>query len=160
MNRPDITELLGRRLTENADRLYRLAFRYVKNEEDTMDIVQDAACKVLQHRDKIRQPEYIDTLLYRVTVNAALDFLRRHKRETVGLPSVEGGREDDHGDLYALDLLDVLDEKSRAIVILRFFEDRTLAEIADIMQMNLNTVKTRLYTALRTLRRELDKTGR
>ena len=51
MNRPDITELLGRRLTENADRLYRLAFRYVKNEEDAMDIVQDAACKVLQYRD-------------------------------------------------------------------------------------------------------------
>lgn len=160
MNRPDITELLGRRLTENADRLYRLAFRYVKNEEDAMDIVQDAACKALQYRDKIRQPEYIDTMLYRITVNAALDFLRRRKHETIGLPLIEAGQEDNHGDLYALDMLDILDEKSRAIVILRFFEDKPLAEIADIMQMNLNTVKTRLYTALRTLRRELDKGGR
>ena len=104
-------------------------------------------------------PIYIDTMLYRVTVNAALDFLRKHKRETVGLPLVEEGREDNYGRLYALDLLDVLDEKSRAIVILRFFEDRQLAEIADILHMNLNTVKTRLYSALRTLKRELDKPG-
>lgn len=159
MNRSSITELICRHMTDNADRLYRLAFRYVKNEDDAMDIVQDAACKILQYRDKIKRPEYIDTMLYRVTVNAALDFLRKHKRETVGLPLVEEGCEDNYGTLYALDLLDVLDEKSRAIVILRFFEDRQLAEIADILHMNLNTVKTRLYSALRTLKRELDKSG-
>ena len=159
MNRSSITEMICRHLTDNADRLYRLAFRYVKNEEDAMDIVQDAACKILQYQEKIKQPEYIDTMLYRVTINAALDFLRKHKRETVGLPLVEEGREDNYGRLYALDLLDVLDEKSRAIVILRFFEDRQLAEIADILHMNLNTVKTRLDSALRTLKRELDKPG-
>lgn len=157
MKNPDISELLCRQITDNTDRLYRLAFRYVKNEEDAMDIVQEAACKLLQYQDKIKQPEYIGTMLYRVTVNTALDFLRKRKREVIGLPELDEGREDSHGDLYALDLLDVLDEKSRTIVILRFFEDKQLSEIADVMQMNLSTVKTRLYSALRTLRRELDK---
>ena len=121
MNRSSITELICRHMTDNADRLYRLAFRYVKNEDDAMDIVQDAACKILQYRDKIKRPEYIDTMLYRVTINAALDFLRKHKRETVGLPLVEEGREDNYGTLYALDLLDVdslgLDRTDRRVLL-------------------------------------------
>ncbi len=157
MNRPNLSDVIGRHINENADRLYRLAFRYVRNEEDAMDIVQEAACKLLRYQDKIKQPEYIDTLLYRITVNTALDFLRKRKHETVGLPLSEEGHEDDHGDLYALDMLNILDEKSRAIIILRFFEDKQLAEIADILQMNLNTVKTRLYSALRTLKKELER---
>lgn len=152
----DRADLVCRHITENADRLYRLAYRYVKNEQDAMDVVQEAACKIFQYQSKIQHPEYIDTMLYRVTVNSALDLLRKRRRETIGLPLTEEGREDDHGDLYALELLDVLDEKSRAIVILRFFEDKPLAEIAEILQMNLSTVKTRLYSALRKLKKSLE----
>lgn len=151
-----MVELVSRYITDNTARLYRLAYSYVKNEQDAMDIVQDVAYKLLKDAGKIKHPEYMDTLLYRATVNMSLDFLRKHKRETIGLPKEEKGREDDHGRLYILDVLNILEENSRTIVLLRYFEDKPLTEIAEIMQMNLNTVKTKLYKALRLLHKALE----
>ena len=154
-----LTELLCRQVSENTDRLYRLAYSYVKNVQDAMDIVQDAVCKLLKSAKGggIRSPEYINTWMYRVTVNTALDFLRKHSRVSVGLPEKESGHWDDHSKLYLMEALDQLDEKSRAIVILRFFEDKTLRQIADILDLNLSTVKSRLYQALRTLKISLSE---
>ncbi len=48
--------------------------------------------------------------------------------------------------------LDSLPEKDKAVVILRYFEDRKLEEIADILEENVNTVKSRLYRSIKKLR--------
>ena len=53
--------------------------------------------------------------------------------------------------------LDRLDHESRTIVLLRFFEDMKLKEIAEIMKMPESTIKTRLYTSLKKMRRDLEK---
>ena len=52
-------------------------------------------------------------------------------------------------------LVMALDEKSRTVLILRYFEDRKLEEIAQICGENLNTIKARLYRALKKLRLDL-----
>ena len=150
------TEQLCGRILEDRNRLYRLAYSYVKNEQDAMDIVQDVTYKALKNERKLRQPEYLTTWLYRVTVNASLDFLRRHKRESAGVPLPEDGRTDDYLRLDLFEQLDQLDPKSRTVVVLRFFEDRTLQQIAEITGESLNTVKTRLYRALHTLKIRLE----
>lgn len=155
MKQSEFSDLLCRKILDSADRLYRLAYSYVRNEQDALDIVQDTAYKALKSRSAIKDETYIETWLYRIAVNTSLDFLRKRQRETVGLPETEEGREDDHGGFYVLDLLDKLDEKSRAVVILRFFEDKTLAQIAEILDEKLSTIKTRLYKALRILKMEL-----
>lgn len=155
MKQSEFSDLLCRKISDSADRLYRLAYSYVRNEQDALDIVQDTAYKALKSRSAIKDETYIETWLYRIAVNTSLDFLRKRRRETVGLPEKEEGREDDHGGFYVLDLLDKLDEKSRAVVILRFFEDKTLAQIAEILDEKLSTIKTRLYKALRILKMEL-----
>lgn len=147
---------LSEKISSSADRLYRLAYSYVRNEQDALDIVQETAYKALKNQAAIKDDAHIETWLYRVAINSSLDLLRKRARETVGLPETEEGREDDHGGLYVLDLLDKLDEKSRAIVILRFFEDKTLAQIAEILDENQSTVKTRLYKSLRILKTELE----
>ena len=55
--------------------------------------------------------------------------------------------------------LDVLDQRERTVIILRFFEDRKLQEIADIMDENLSTVKTILYRSLKKLKIHLTEEG-
>lgn len=154
MKQSEFSDLLCRKISDSADRLYRLAYSYVRNEQDALDIVQDTAYKALKNRTAIKDETYIETWLYRIAVNTALDFLRRRGRETVGLPETEEGREDNLDGFYVLDVLEKLDEKSRAVIILRFFEDRTLAQIAEILDENLSTIKTRLYKALRILKTE------
>jgi len=94
-------------------------------------------------------------------VNTSLDFLRRQKRNVaVGeeiLGSFDFGAVDSYGDFDLQRALDNLPEKYRTIVVLRYFEDLKIDEIAEILNENVNTVKTRLYKSLEILRVKLSE---
>lgn len=148
-----------RKIIDQSDRFYRMAYCYVGNEQDAMDVVQEVACKALQHLDRLKNPEYAETWLFRVTINTALDFLRKRKREQIGLPEAETGADDDYGRLSVEDALSRLDEPSRAVVVLHFMEDKTFPQIAEILGKNVNTVKALNYKALNILKPMLAEEG-
>ena len=84
------------------------------------------------------------------------DMLRRKKKETPTEEMPETPTEDHYQDLDLKQMINRLDDKSRTVILLRYFEDLKLEEIADIAGENLNTVKARLYRALKKLRLELE----
>lgn len=132
--------------------LYRLAYTYVKNRDDAMDVVQESVCKAISSAAALKSQQAVRTWLYRIVVNTALDTLRKRGRETPYEQLPDPGREDAYEDVDTLRALDVLDPRERTVVVLRFFEDRKLQEIAEISGENLNTVKTILYRSLRKLK--------
>ena len=67
----------------------------------------------------------------------------------------ENGKEDSYRDFDTIEALNVLTEKEKAVVVLRFFEDQKLSEIARTLNENTNTVKTILYRSLKKLKLEL-----
>ena len=69
----------------------------------------------------------------------------------------EEGREDTYEETDLYRALQQLDEKERTVVICKYFEDMTLDEIADTEKRNVNTVKSRLYRALKKLRGYLEE---
>ena len=103
-----------------------------------------------------------ETWFYRILVNESLTYLRRHRREVLpfeealaDLPAQPAPDRAEALDLYAA--IDRLDPKLKTVVMLRFFEDMKLAEIAQVTGANLNTVKSRLSTALRRLRLAMEE---
>ena len=130
------------------EQLYRLAFTYVKNPDDAMDIVQESVYKAIANAAEVRRVDTIKGWLCRITVNTALDFLRRRAREVPAEQLPEEGRED----TYVLRSLDILDKRERLVIVLRFFEDMKLQDIAGITGENLNTVKALLYRSLKKLK--------
>ena len=120
-----------------------------------MDIVQESAYRAMKNSSSVKQAEYASTWVYRVVVNTALDFIRKNRKETVGIEDVDSAHEDRYMDFDVWDSLEKLDQKDRTIIILRYFEDRKLEDIAQIINENVNTVKTRLYRALKKLKIEL-----
>lgn len=151
-------EQLTEYLQRNQDRLYRLAYSYVFDEQDALDIVQSAIVKALRARP-LRQPRYLRTWMYRILVNTALDWLRSRKRLVSasdeyleGLSAVA----DNPGDPDLRTALAQLPAAYRTILVLRFFEELQLSEIAQITGLNVNTVKTRLYRALQLMRVEME----
>ncbi|MBE1552976.1 RNA polymerase sigma factor [Sporosarcina limicola] len=146
-------------IVENREAHYRLAYGYVKNKENALDIVQDAILKALNSIDRLEELAYLKTWFYRIIVNTAIDFIRKHQRVTLmdddilvlHLPKIE----DELTDMDLQDAIDQLPPQYKSVIILRFFEDLKIEEIAEIMGVNVNTVKTRLYTALRKLRVEM-----
>ena len=62
-------ELIEKNLIDNYSRYYRLAFSYVKNESDAMDIVQEAAYKAIYKSSTLKNPEYAGTWICRIVIN-------------------------------------------------------------------------------------------
>lgn len=82
-------------------------------------------------------------------------LLRRNQKEVSFDETPERGKEDVYLDFDTIDALDILNEKERAVIVLRYFEDRKLQEIADVLEENLNTTKSILYRSLGKLRIKL-----
>lgn len=139
--------------------LYRLAYTYTKNPDDAMDVVQDSVCKAMVQADQVRDPARIFSWLCRIVVNTALDQLRSRKN-TVFLEDLpDPGREDRYEDPDLLAALDSLESRERTVVVLRFFQDMKLQDIARVLGLKENTVKSILYRSLKKLRVPLSEGG-
>lgn len=149
-------KLLTRCITDNKENIYRLAYSYVKNKEDALDIVQESIYKALTSIGLLKNPEAVKSWLFRIVVNTSLDFLRKHKKvQLVDDEALEyycSGAEDVYPDMDLERTLDELPLKYRSVIVLRYFEDLKIEEVAEILNENVNTVKTRLYQALQILR--------
>lgn len=150
---------IERALLDNYEKYYRVAYSYVRNEQDALDVVQDSAYKAIKNWRKVKEPQYIDTWIYRIVTNTALNLLKKQKNISSyeeNLPFLPQEQEPfSHRD-EVLSLLDHLDETERTILILRFFEELKIDQIARIIQENPNTTKSRLYRALQKLRKYID----
>lgn len=147
-------------IIENKERHYRIAYSYVKNADDALDIVQEAVFKALISLTSLNNPDYFRSWFYKVLINTALDFIRKQKKiisvDSEFLSDLDKGRMDTYPDIDLHRSLLKLPEDYRSIIILRFFEDLKIEEVAEILDENVNTVKTRLYKALELLRVEMN----
>ena len=159
MNRRRFEELLVSCITEHKESTYRLAYSYVHNKEDALDIVQEAIQKAFISLNTLHKPASMKSWYFRIVVTTALDFLRKRSRVqpvddevllTLGLES-----EDHYHNLDLEQALEKLPFKYKSVIMLRYFEDLKIEEIADILGENVNTIKTRLYQALKLLRVKL-----
>ena len=143
-------------LLENYESYYRLAFSYVHQEADAMDIVQEGACKAMAKARSLREERFAGTWIYRIMINTAKDYLKRYEKEREILrEDMIASPEQGEVDPELQEALDRLSVQEKTLIILRFYEDKPLSEIAEILQENLSTVKSRLYRTLDILRREL-----
>ena len=155
MDRPR-EEALAAYIRENQARLYRLAFSFMRNSDDAMDVVQDAVVKAFEKEGTLRDRETMKTWFYRILVNTCIDSLRRRKRlvyTDADLERADASQEERVLESVTLyQALDRLPQEMKLVVTLRFFEDMKLSEIAQVTGAGVNTVKTRLYRALAQLR--------
>ncbi|GFI61507.1 RNA polymerase sigma factor SigV [Clostridiales bacterium] len=148
-------------IIENQDKFYRLAFSYVKNQDDALDIVQNSVCKALTYYEDLRNENAIKTWFYKIVLNESFALLKSKKRLVLTNESgcceipYEEKQFEIHDDLYTQ--IDHMEEDTQNIIKLRFFEEFELNEIAQVLGMNLNTVKTKLYRGLRALKISIEK---
>ncbi|KPU44817.1 RNA polymerase sigma factor SigV [Oxobacter pfennigii] len=159
MNLISLKNQLAEHVIEYREKYYRLAYSHVKNIDDAMDIVQESIYKAISTINTLKEPSYIRTWFYRIVVNTSLDFLRKQKRlKVVGedvITYLDSGITDTYENIDLSIAIDTLPDICRSIIILRYFEDLKLSEIAEILNENINTVKTHLYKSLEKLRLEM-----
>jgi RNA polymerase sigma-70 factor (TIGR02954 family) len=140
-------------------RLYRIAYSYLKNEADALEAIQETTYRAYSQINKLRNNQYFGTWLVRILLNYCTNEYQRRKRffplETQKKePSV---KENDDMRLTLEQAVSDLEPKYQQIIILKYFEDLTLTEVARVMNRPEGTVKTWLHKALQTLRLKIGK---
>lgn len=146
-------------LLECYEKYYRLAYSYMGNQEDALDVVQESAYKAIRDSKKVENENYISTWIYRIVVNTAIDMLRKKKKEGINtqIEDYEMPVEDTYSDPDLAVALNRLKAEERLVITLRYFEELSLEEISDIAGEPLSTIKSRLYRALKKLRVDLEE---
>lgn len=139
--------------------IYRMAYVYVKNKNDALDVVQEVAYQSFKNIRTLNKPEYFKTWLMKITINCALNVINKNKKVVPLIPQfevhTEEGVEDIAMSLSLRELMDILQEDEKSVILLKYYNDRTLKEISDILDIPLGTAKSILYRALNKLRQNL-----
>lgn len=143
-------------IQQNKEKHYRLAFSYVKNKEDALDIIQDTIVKALKYQDSLQNPAYLGTWFYRILLNTCKSYIKKERpnlyMENEMLDSYIQPAYDSHESFELMDVLEQLSYNEKSIILLRYFNDLELKEIAEIMDLNLSTVKSLLYRSLKKIK--------
>jgi len=157
------------RLVERYQRdVYRLCYRYVNNHEDANDLAQEVFLKAWRAIGRFRGDSSFRTWLYRIGVNACLNFRALRRPVIQELPealvdprpgaAVRVERGDEARRVRAA--VSRLPEKQRATLILKIYHDLTHEEVAQVLGSTVGTVKANLFHALGNLRRLVTDGGR
>lgn len=164
-------------LDHNKSYIYAIAFALLKNHEDAEDAVQKTMITVWQSIGSLESPEAFKSWLYRIAHTRSLNVLQSKKNNQVildddisdmpqlenmesemMLPQAYAERDDLRDRLYLI--IDGLSAVQRETIVLYYFNDRSVAEIAEIMDCSDNTVKSRLYLARHSIKTEIEEQER
>ena len=142
---------------------YRLARAILLDDGEAEDAVQEAALAAWRRHGSLREPAKFEAWFDRILVNQCRDQLRRRRRTVqVAAPPVgfdAAGPAPETGPDADLDLaIAALDLDHRVVVVMRYWQDRTVEDIADRLGIPAGTVKSRLHHALKHLRTALEAT--
>lgn len=143
-------------IRENQDKFYKLAYNYVRDKELAFDVIQDAIVKALNKIESLRQIEYMQTWFYRILINECLTNIKKNKIQGTFINiedyDISYLDKDISQSMDVYNAVNQLNEKLRTVIILRFFENMKIEEIARVINTNVNTVKSRLYKGLKELK--------
>lgn len=165
-------------LRPHIDLMYRMAYRLTESQTEAEDLVQDVLTRLAKRVDEMEQVESLRPWVLRILQNRFVDLYRRQKNSPVDF---ESAQEEDPGedrpptgnpltqakaptsDIQRMELQQVLqqalaklDDAHRDVVIMHDMEGYTAIEVADILNINVGTVKSRLHRARDKLKKWLE----
>lgn len=152
---------------ELSDRLFAVAHRILRDFDAAGDALQVALLRIWRDLPSLRDPDRVEAWSYRALVHACHDELRKQRRQvpTLHLLPTDGAVEPDHAvaiaDREQLDrAFRKLPVEQRAAVVLQYYRQLTLPEIAEVLGVPVGTVRSRLHYAKRALRAAVEADAR
>jgi RNA polymerase sigma-70 factor (ECF subfamily) len=146
-------------LKENKECFFRLALSYVHNSEDALDAVGEATYKGYKALKTLKSKTYMKTWFSRIVINESLAILRKKKDVPYDMSWLDQISENELDRDMIIDLhraLDRIGEEYRHVIQLKYFQGFTIKEIALTLQMNVNTVKSKLHRGIKFLEKEME----
>lgn len=152
------------------EKLSRYIKRFINNEEDIIDILQNVFVKTYQNLNDFNFEYKFNSWIYRIAHNETVNYLKKNKKIGISFIDIDlisntlFAKESSDENILGKEnkdkiekVLDKLDIKYREILVLNFFEDMSYDEISDILKIPISTVGTRVRRAKEKLKIELEK---
>ena len=141
------------------DEGYKLAYIILKNEHDSMDAYLQAVEKGLKNISNLKEAQYFKTWFLKIVINEAKNILSKNSR-LIFFDDIEQRIESKYEDKESkLDLeicLQRVDSQTREMIKLKYYMGYKLEEIAKILDVPIGTVKGKMYSALKDMKKELE----
>lgn len=149
---------------------YNIAWRYMRNEQDALDALQESFIKVFRHLGKFKGESSFDTWVYRIVVNTCNDMLRKNSNLKIVNTIYEKEEEEpivkvpDPGPTpwealerkeksqFLLDCIETLHPDQKEIIVLRDIQGFSYQELTEILDCSIGTVKSRINRARKRLK--------
>jgi len=168
LRRPGAFDLLYEKFKDQA---YRTAVFLTGNEENAKDVVQDTFVTVSLEIGKLKNSQAFVAWFYRILTNNAGENLKKHKREILKEESemrqMNAKIQEDFADKLLQQeeqkrlrkTIEKMDEKYRTVIVLYYYNEFSIGEIAQILKCRQGTVKSRLFKARKILEQKLLEQG-
>ena len=141
----------------NTQSMYKVAWAYLKNDEDVADAIQETILKCYEKLHTLKNDSYFKTWMTRILINNCNEMLRHKGRVFPTLEMEEESFEDSgYQDCEWKEILSSLDEKYQVVLLLYYSRCFSVKEIAAILEISQNTVLTWLSRARKQLRAEYE----
>jgi len=158
-------------ITPYQTRLLRRAVALLGNVEDAEDALQESLLMAYRSLQNFRGESGIYTYVYRIVINKCHDSVRKRRRgdseslENVPLisderVSISKNHELSEESQYLIEQINKLDKKYRQVLLMRYYDDLSYQEIADLIHISVGTVKSRLFKARELLKRSIMRDGK
>jgi len=164
LERAALRDEFEQRLEECGTLAFRVARGVLRNAADAEDVAQEALLRAYRRFARLRDPARFRAWLVRISFRLALDHARsarrREQRETVWAATDSGPTAEDIAASNEFgrrlqDAMESLSEKSRLVLLLASMDGHSLEEVAQILELPLGTVKSRLHSARKQLAEKL-----
>ena len=136
--------------------IYRLAYTYVNNQADALDVIQDTAYQAFISKDQLRDASKFKSWVLKIASNKAIDLIRNNKK--ISFEDISNIRQIEATDKSNLNMflddLKSLSNDEKNIVVYKIFFDYTFEMIEEELRMPVSTVKSKYYRALQKLKQE------
>jgi RNA polymerase sigma-70 factor (ECF subfamily) len=160
------TEAFGSLAFELSDRLFAVAHRILRDFDSAGDVLQVTLLRIWQDLPTLRDPDLVEAWAYRILVRACHDVLRKQRRQAPGLQLVDTDRSEADPAISIADREELdrafhrLSAEQRAVIVLQYYRDLTLPQIAEVLAVPVGTVRSRLHYAKRVLRSAIEADAR
>ncbi|MDG4657294.1 sigma-70 family RNA polymerase sigma factor [Ectobacillus antri] len=156
------TEAFEALLYASEEKLYYTALSYMKNKEDALDAIQEATCKAYLSLKQLKKPEFFSTWLFRILICECYRLLK-HKQRVLPYEESELIKRLPHKQTEKNDTVDISGALSQlnyfyqTAIILYYYHDLSIKQIAEVMDKPVGTIKTYLYRGKKQLKQELER---
>lgn len=146
------------------EKLYYMALSYVGQKEDALDAIQETACKAYLGVHQLKNPAFFSTWLFRILIHECYRLLKKGQKmipyEERELFARLHDKEHVIGDpLDLLEAIQQLNHSQQMAIILFYYHDLPIKEIADMMEKPESTIKTYLHRGKKQLKRQLERSA-